>query len=111
MSTTSSTASVGTVPETIPAHTVKTDTATVEVSTSDYYFDAGVLLRVGVHVHGDRDVKRINRDEHRTHVGFTFNLTPDECDELAAMLVAHAFDRRRVVQAQDDRAEAEGVEA
>lgn len=99
----STTDSVAAVPELLADHRIKTATATVEVSTSVYFYDAGVSIRVGAHIGSPGPLQA---DDHRTYVGLTFNLTPDECDELAAYLVAHAFDRRRVQEAKDAAFEA-----
>jgi hypothetical protein len=85
----------------IPAHEVTTPAATVEVKTNPFTFDAGVEVSVRVHTFEQRPDNPAEWGEdtsHTSHVGFMFNLTPDEADTLAAMLVAHAFDRRRALE-------------
>ena len=64
-------------------------------------FRRGLRPRAGLQV----DIERPDapgewgpENSHTSHVGFMFNLTPDEADTLAAMLVAHAFDRRRALE-------------
>lgn len=98
--TTTSSPSVQAVPETIPAHTVTTDTAKVKVETSEFHYDAGVEVTVSTYS-SEQGLGTALSEQHRTFASISLNLTPDECDELAAMLCAHAFDRRRVKDAKD----------
>lgn len=86
------------------AHTIETPTASLAVDSSTYNFDAGVKVRVHtyhVQPHAEGDLFP-PEDQHTAYAGITFTLTPDECDELAAALVAHAYKRRALLAAREE---------
>lgn len=81
----------------------------IEVGTQDRYWQPGVSLRINLY-RGPRDLLSC---ESSAFMGAHLDLTPDDADELAAALIAHAFDFRRLMDGNEDRAavEARGVQA
>ena len=102
--------SVGTVtPPAMPPTPCGSDQFLMTVYTEPTYYNPGVGLRISVHGLPD-DVLSV---QSSAYIGVLMSLSPDDADQLAAALVAHAFDFRRRMMGNPARvaAEARGVQA